>query len=544
MALGTKLKVAARLLGFLGGMIGHALAASAKECSSWESAQFWQPNEQAGILKRLFQGHGGERADRLPDEALQAFFTCLDAIPDINMQSENGFTPLAVASESARHADVIRMVLDAGANVHQPNADGTQPLHHAVAFNPNPRIARVLIEHGADPHVETADGSSLLHLAAHHGQSIKMIDFLISLGLDPNKKDTFGLTPLHYAAKFVGNSKIVAHWSNLTTDIDDRNNLGWTPLHFAAFYNNPNVAKVLLEHGADPNAETFDTFATPAHVAAVGTRYPQMFTVLAQHGADMNYLPDTEGKDFTPLILMVSNEEPRPVHLVEALIEAGASPWKTDEQGMTPVDAAMVSNAPTVTLELLNVAQKEQSAALQDDCSQVAGAEARLACYDAVSSNEVAGASNGMSQNMSWHIEREENALTDLTDIYLSVSADETMQCGYERVRPVLYLRCMDNTTAALLVTKCFMSDIQGYGKVDYRVDQRRMQTRYFSESTDNMALGLFSWQSSMPFIRDLMDGSKLIAQFTPYNDSPKQVSFDISGVNHALRPLRQACGW
>lgn len=57
---------------------------------------------------------------------------------------------------------------------------------------------------------------------------------------------------------------------------------------------------------------------------------------------------------------------------------------------------------------------------------------------------------------------------TDRTDVFLSVRSEESFQCGYDTRRATLYLRCMDNTTAALLVTDCFMADIQGFGRVRY----------------------------------------------------------------------------
>jgi len=143
-----------------------------------------------------------------------------------------------------------------------------------------------------------------------------------------------------------------------------------------------------------------------------------------------------------------------------------------------------------------------------------------------------------------WNIELDKNALTDRTDVFIGINANETIQCGYESTRPTLYLRCTDNTTAALLVTSCFMADIQGYGKVRYRVDDGPMHSRNFIERTDNMALGLWSFGRSTPFIKQLMGGQKLIMEYTPFNDIPKQSTFDIRGVDDALIPLREACGW
>lgn len=177
----------------------------------------------------------------------------------------------------------------------------------------------------------------------------------------------------------------------------------------------------------------------------------------------------------------------------------------------------------------------------QEACLSIADDNQRLACYDEANGYEPVQPEPIES---AWRIEREADPLTDRTNIYISVTANETARCGYETIRPTLYLRCMDNTTAALLVTGCFMADIQGYGRVSYRVDDGAMKRRNFTERTDNMALGLWSFGRSTPFIRDLMGGERLIMEYTPYNDIEKVSTFDITGIDDALAPLREECGW
>lgn len=45
-----------------------------------------------------------------------------------------------------------------------------------------------------------------------------------------------------------------------------RNNQGFTPLHRSSSLRSPDVARVLLKHGADPNAKT-PSKNTPLHIA-------------------------------------------------------------------------------------------------------------------------------------------------------------------------------------------------------------------------------------------------------------------------------------
>lgn len=211
-----------------------------------------------------------------------------------------------------------------------------------------------------------------------------------------------------------------------------------------------------------------------------------------------------------------------------------------------------------VTLASLFVTIFTSVVSAHGECASISDSDQRLSCFDEAHHTELVVEEEKPSENrdevpeepepvpvkVDWSTRTKTNPLTDLTDVFLSVTANETIQCGYETERPMLFLRCQDNTTTAFMVTDCFMSDVQGYGSVRYRVDKQSEKKRNFKSSTDNMALGLWSYNRSRPFIDHLQSGDKLIMQYTPYNDSPVLSTFDISGLEQALKPLRKECGW
>lgn len=65
---------------------------------------------------------------------------------------------------------------------------------------------------------------------------------------------------------------------------------GYTPLHRACYSNHVDIAKLLIQYGADVNARTNDQW-TPLHSAAKWSN-AECVALLLQHGADVNALSE------------------------------------------------------------------------------------------------------------------------------------------------------------------------------------------------------------------------------------------------------------
>lgn len=67
---------------------------------------------------------------------------------------------------------------------------------------------------------------------------------------------------------------------------DSKDEDGYTPLHRACYNNNVDIAKLLLQYGADVNARTVDQW-TPLHSASKWSN-AECVALLLQYGADVN----------------------------------------------------------------------------------------------------------------------------------------------------------------------------------------------------------------------------------------------------------------
>ena len=127
------------------------------------------------------------------------------------------------------------------------------------------------------------------------------------------------------------------------------------------------------------------------------------------------------------------------------------------------------------------------------------------------------------------------------------VVADESVQCASfgEPSRIHMTLRCKENTTALMIGGNCHLaSGFQGYGKVTYRLGDKKAKSKNFEVSTDNEALGLWDGGSAIPMIKEMLGQEKMIVRFTPFSMSPVEVEFDISGIDNAVADIRKSCNW
>lgn len=101
------------------------------------------------------------------------------------------------------------------------------------------------------------------------------------LSLDPEAVaaiDNDGYTPLHRACynNFEDIAKLLLQYN---ANPNAKTNLGWTPLHSACKWSNAQCASLLLQFGADVNAQS-DGQQTPLHVAATVSNCRNTATIL------------------------------------------------------------------------------------------------------------------------------------------------------------------------------------------------------------------------------------------------------------------------
>lgn len=109
---------------------------------------------------------------------------------------------------------------------------------------------------------------------------------------------------------------------------------GHAPLGLSIFFRHPDVALFLIESGADVNARAENAQrVAPVHAAAAACDHATM-RLLLERGADPNA---QQQLDYTPMHGAASRGD---IEMAKLLIEHGADPHAKASDGQTPADAA------------------------------------------------------------------------------------------------------------------------------------------------------------------------------------------------------------
>jgi type VI secretion system protein VasI len=212
---------------------------------------------------------------------------------------------------------------------------------------------------------------------------------------------------------------------------------------------------------------------------------------------------------------------------------------------------------------VIGVCAASTGAAAQDlsesiaTCKLLADSAQRLACFDKISapatstpkpapsSDQAAEAAAALKAAMAsgvWRVSHDISEIAGTKDVYLSVEGTTIRGKFGQHFRPSLWLRCAEKETNVLIEWGQYLG--LDRARLEWRIDEEGPRTDAWHISSDREAVGLWSGGTAIPFIRTLIDKSKLAVRITPYGESPVTTTFPISGLRAAVTPLREACGW
>ena len=260
---------------------------------------------------------------------------------DVQVQDNDNATPLHSASYHGR-AEIAKFLLDHGAKARVKDNKGRTPLHEVspgihrykcyhpgIEYTPGNRVyppqnafnvALLLLDRNADVNALDNDHATPLHLASSHG-ILEVARLLLERGATADAKNVHSQTPLHLVSQCADlcheNSEVARLLLEIGMDANVRDNCLATPLHFACSRGNFETALVLLDHGAEPNAQNAGG-QTPLHRVSQDPYIkepddPRVAQLMLEHGADVNARDQDQE---TPLHLALYKSNTRTVQVL------------------------------------------------------------------------------------------------------------------------------------------------------------------------------------------------------------------------------------
>jgi ankyrin repeat protein len=314
-------------------LMAHGADVDARESTRQQTALMWAAARgHVAVLRALIAGgaHIGVRAT-VPAPAFKG------GSRQVNVNDKTVVDSLTALLFAVRagHIDATRVLLDAGADVNESGPDGTSALTIA-AINAHWELAALLLDRGADPNA-SAQGWTPLHQVARTRT--------LPVGALPPPMSTGTLSSLDLAKKLVARGADVN--ARMTKNFKDGYQgrfiwLGATPLIVAAKNADPEMMRLLVSLGADPQVETENNTTVLMAAAGVDILYIEtdggtLDNALAavkmalEWGNDASAVNDNGDTALHGAAFRGSNA------MVQVLVDKGANLDSTNKKGWTPL---------------------------------------------------------------------------------------------------------------------------------------------------------------------------------------------------------------
>lgn len=191
----------------------------------------------------------------------------------------------------------------------------------------------------------------------------------------------------------------------------------------------------------------------------------------------------------------------------------------------------------TLLAPLSAMAVEDKEVAL---CASKTGTVERLSCFDqlvdkhGLAPKTVATPVAGKGK---WGTSINTDPLTDKSVYLAFLDADRGVGRFGETIN--LVVRCKDNRTEMYINWQSFLG-MDGIA-ITHRIDKTNAVTSTWDVSTDHKSAFM---RSPVHALKQMVTSESLVANVTPYGESPVTAVFDTKGAAAALQDIRNGCGW
>lgn len=307
--------------------------------------------ENPQFLEKTWGAWTGE-STLLHHAAMHGSTECIAALvalgADPKAQDSEGCTPLMMAAAGG-HVEAVRELLKHDDRLNHASKYGLTPLVFAASRGQE-AVLQLLLERGAEYDIFTA---------AARGDLARVKELVAK---DPAlvEKEAGSQTPLAWAATR-NRPEVLRFLIDQGSDINHHNNWEGSGLAEAAWLGHMEIARILLERGANPEVGAGDdAYGTPLHRACWQGNI-EMVLILLKHGAQIDSVNNT--KD-TPLCFAIGQGQ---TAVAKLLLDRGADP---NGKGNSPLSAAACEEGRSEIARILLERGAEVGMALHNAANQ------------------------------------------------------------------------------------------------------------------------------------------------------------------------------
>uniref|UniRef100_A0A8C1Q996 Kinase D-interacting substrate 220b n=1 Tax=Cyprinus carpio TaxID=7962 RepID=A0A8C1Q996_CYPCA len=264
------------------------------------------------------------------EENLAAVKAHLDKFKEVDGRSDNGQTPLMLASEQGS-LEIVQELIRRGANVNLDDVDCWSALISA-AKEGHVEVVKELLENSAYIEHRDMGGWTALTWASYKGR-VDVATVLLEAGANPNTTgQQYSVYPIIWAAGR-GHAEIVKLLLEHGAKVNCSDKYGTTPLIWAARKGHYDCVMHLLENGADVDQEGANSMT--ALIVAVKGGYTEVVKELLKRNPNVN-MTDKDGNT----ALMIAAKEGY-TEIVQDLLDAGTYVNIPDRSGDTVLIGAV-----------------------------------------------------------------------------------------------------------------------------------------------------------------------------------------------------------
>lgn len=173
-------------------------------------------------------------------------------------------------------------------------------------------------------------------------------------------------------------------------------------------------------------------------------------------------------------------------------------------------------------------------------CAVTDGDLSRLECFDNLAQEKNLDGRQAQPTAISgkgkWDVSVDVNPIDDSKTVILALPADS----GKSRWGDAIFLiaRCKSNQTDLYIGWNDYLGS---KANVLTRMGDNKAATKRWDMSTTKKAT---FHNKPITFLKEMLQSNKLVAQVTPYNENPVTAVFNTSGLENAIKPLRETCNW